>query len=103
MFERISVSQAAQIIEKEDGVVVDVRDPNTFAQGHIKGAIRLDNENLAAFLASSDMSKPLVVVCYHGNASQGAADVLNQQGFARSYSMDGGMSEWVLTKEVVVE
>ncbi|MCW8878693.1 MAG: thiosulfate sulfurtransferase GlpE [Kangiellaceae bacterium] len=103
MFERISVSRAAEIIEKEEGLVVDVRDPNTFAQGHIKGAIRLDNQNLAEFLDAADKSKPLVVVCYHGNASQGAADVLNQQGFARSYSMDGGMCEWVLTKEVVVE
>ena len=103
MFERISIAEAARLIDEEAAIVADIRDPATFSQGHIKGAVRLDNLNLAEFLATADKSKPLVVCCYHGNSSQGAADVLNQQGFERSYSMDGGMSEWVITREVVSE
>ncbi|MGX5172674.1 thiosulfate sulfurtransferase GlpE [Aliikangiella sp. IMCC44653] len=103
MFERISVLQANQLIQQEAAIVVDIRDPNTFAQGHIKGALRIDNNNLNDFLISADKTKPLIVCCYHGNSSQPAAEVFNQQGFARSYSMDGGMSEWALTNEVVSE
>jgi len=103
MFERISVTQAARLIEEEEAIVADIRDPASFSNGHIKQAVRLDNLNLAEFLETSDKSKPLVVVCYHGNSSQGAADVLNQQGFEKSYSLDGGMSEWGLTQEVVAD
>ncbi|WP_196138992.1 thiosulfate sulfurtransferase GlpE [Aliikangiella sp. G2MR2-5] len=100
MFTRISCKEAAELIEKQEATVVDIRDPGSFAQGHIHGATRLDNQNLAEFIANADKTKPLVVCCYHGNSSQGAADVLNQQGFAETYSMDGGMSEWVLTRQV---
>lgn len=103
LFERISVQQAEELIQSQDVLVVDVRDPNTYAQGHIENAVRLDNTNVQSFIESADKSKPLVVVCYHGNSSQQAAAVLAQQGFDRSYSMDGGMSEWVLTKPVVAD
>ena len=101
MFNRISISQAENLIKEEGALVVDVRDPNTYAQGHIEKASRIDNSNIHGFLAQADKSKPLVVVCYKGNASQQAAEVFNQQGFAKTYSMDGGMCEWVLTKPVV--
>jgi len=101
-FERISVQRAEQLINSEGAIVIDVRDPNTYAQGHIENSIRVDNSNVHSFIESSDKSKPLVVVCYHGNSSQQAAAVMAQQGFEKSYSMDGGMSEWTLTKPVVM-
>lgn len=103
MFERISVTQAAALIEQQNAIVVDVRDPNSFSQGHIKSATRVDNNNVHEFLESADKSRPLVVVCYHGNSSQQAAAVFAQQGFTQSYSMDGGMSEWSLTQPVEAE
>lgn len=101
MIKRISVKQAAELIEHKSAIVVDIRDPASFAQGHIQDAIRIDNSNIQEFLQQADKSKPLVVCCYHGNSSQPAAEVFNQQGFEQSYSMDGGMSEWGLTREVV--
>ena len=101
LFERISINQAEELINSQEALVVDVRDPNSFSQGHIEDAVRIDNANVQAFIDSADKSKPLVVVCYHGNSSQQAAAVLAQQGFEKSYSMDGGMSDWVLTKPVV--
>jgi thiosulfate sulfurtransferase len=101
MFKRISVNQAADLIENEAAVVVDIRDVNSFNQSHIQNAVRIDNTNIQQFLSATDKSKPLVVCCYHGNSSQSAAELFNQQGFEVTYSMDGGMSEWSLTKNVV--
>jgi thiosulfate sulfurtransferase len=101
MFQRIDVQTAAQIIGEQDAHIVDVRDPNSFAQGHIKNAIHLDNNSVPAFIADSDKTKPVVVICYKGNASQSAADFLNQQGFTQTYSVDGGMGEWAHSQEVV--
>ena len=98
MFERVSVDKASKLIEEQSAIVVDIRDPNAFEQGHIKNAVRVDNNNIQSFLQQADKTKPLVVCCYHGNSSQSAAEMFNQQGFKSCYSIDGGMSEWSLTK-----
>ena len=42
------------------------------------------------FLADTAAEKPLVIYCYHGNSSQGAADWLSEQGFSDVVSLDGG-------------
>ena len=95
------MNKAVDLINNEAAIVVDIRDANSFNQSHIENAIRIDNTNIQQFLSQTDKSKPLVVCCYHGNSSQSAAEMFNQQGFDVSCSMDGGMSEWSLTMPVV--
>ena len=92
-FQRISVAQAIQLLEQQ-AVIVDIRDEQSFAQGHIAGAIHLTNTSLGQFMREHDFEQPVVVVCYHGNSSQGAAQYLAQQGFETVFSMDGGFEAW---------
>ena len=99
--QRITVAQAAQLITEKNALVVDIRDPGSFNSAHIENATRIDNSNFQAFIENSDKSRPLVVLCYHGNSSQQAAQVFAQQGFSQSYSVDGGMSEWALSHPVI--
>lgn len=86
----------ADFIDRRDEFeqVVDIRDPQSFTQGHIPGASHLTNENVQEFLQSADREKPVVVCCYHGNSSQQAAAFLFDQGFAQAYSLDGGYASW---------
>lgn len=95
-FKRIPPAQA-QALREQGAVVVDVRDPQTYASSHIAGARHLDNHSLHDFIAGADLDKPLVVVCYHGNSSQSAAAYLVSQGFAEVYSLDGGFELWRTT------
>ncbi|PMR69991.1 thiosulfate sulfurtransferase GlpE [Halomonas heilongjiangensis] len=76
--------------------LVDIRDPVSFAGGHIPGSRHLDNDSVAALLEEIPRERPLVVVCYHGHSSQQAADWLAGQGFAEVYSLDGGFADWRL-------
>ncbi|CAM3543661.1 thiosulfate sulfurtransferase GlpE [Halomonas lysinitropha] len=76
--------------------LVDIRDPQSFAQGHIPGSRRLDNDSVGAFIEEASRETPVVVVCYHGNSSQQAAAWLAVQGFAEVYSLDGGFTDWQL-------
>ena len=92
-FKRIAPEQA-QTLREQGAVVVDIRDPQSFANGHISGALHLDNHNLADFIARADFDQPLIVACYHGNSSQSAAAYLAHQGFAEVYSLDGGFEPW---------
>jgi thiosulfate sulfurtransferase len=92
-FKRISPQQAQAL--RQDGVtVVDIRDAQSYAAGHISGSTHLDNHSLADFIAKANMDQPLVVTCYHGNSSQGAAAYLAHQGFSDVYSLDGGFELW---------
>ncbi|MCH4564125.1 MULTISPECIES: thiosulfate sulfurtransferase GlpE [Halomonas] len=76
--------------------LVDIRDPVSFAEGHIPGSRHLDNDSVPALFEVAPRDRPLVVVCYHGHSSQQAAAWLAGQGFAEVYSLDGGFTDWQL-------
>jgi thiosulfate sulfurtransferase len=92
-YKRISPEQA-QALREQGAVTVDIRDPQSFATGHIEGSQHLDNHSLPDFIAQADLRKPLIVTCYHGNSSQNAAAYLAHQGFSEVYSLDGGFDLW---------
>ena len=92
-FKRIPPEQA-QTLREQGAVVVDIRDPQTYAAGHISGSRHLDNHSVADFIRGADLDAPTVVVCYHGNSSQSAAAYLISQGFSDVYSLDGGFELW---------
>lgn len=93
-FETISVELAYQRWQSDEAVLVDIRDPQSYAAGHAPGAFHLSNDTLAVFMAQYDVTRPIMVMCYHGNSSKGAAQYLLQQGFAAAYSIDGGYQAW---------
>lgn len=95
-FSRIPPAEA-QLLRQQGAAVVDIRDPQSFATGHIKGAQHLDNHSLHDFIARADLDQPLIVTCYHGNSSQSAAAYLVGQGFSAVYSLDGGFELWRAT------
>ncbi|MFJ3077889.1 MULTISPECIES: thiosulfate sulfurtransferase GlpE [Pseudomonas] len=95
-FKRIPPEQALAL-RAQGAVVVDIRDPQAYAAGHITGARHLDNHSVADFIRNADLDAPTLVVCYHGNSSQSAAAYLVGQGFSDVYSVDGGFELWRAT------
>ncbi len=100
MFKRISIAETKSLLDESQVTLVDIRDPQSFENGHMPSAQHLTNENLTDFIASADKSRPLVVVCYHGNSSQQAAQFFAEQGFSDVFSMDGGFEAWKLQYEI---
>jgi thiosulfate sulfurtransferase len=93
-FSRISTEHAQSMLKEGNAQLVDIRDEQSFAAGHIEGARHLDNTTLQSFIEEADPDQPVIVYCYHGNSSQPAASFLNEQGFEEVYSMDGGFEDW---------
>lgn len=93
-FERISAEIAQAKSNASPCTIIDIRDDASFEAGHIENAQHINNGNLAKFIAEADQSLPLLVYCYHGNSSQGAAQMLAEQGFKEAYSVDGGYEHW---------
>lgn len=99
-FKRISIEDTKQLMQDKDVLLADIRDPQSFSAGHMPNAKNINNQNAAEFIEQSDKDKPLVVVCYHGNSSQPAAQYFAGQGFEEVYSMDGGFELWKLNNPV---
>ena len=90
----IDVQKVKEIEESNSATIVDIRDPASFKSGHIPNAINLSDDNVQQFVADTDKENPLVVYCYHGISSQGAAAYFSEQGFKEVSSMTGGFESW---------
>jgi thiosulfate sulfurtransferase len=102
-FKHLQVSELPALIGNGNVIIADIRDPNSFAAGHIKGAAHLSNDSISEFIRSSDIDAPVVVCCYHGISSQQAAQYLINQDFTEVYSLDGGFSAWQLQYPELIE
>ena len=89
----IDITDALPIIEN-NAAIVDIRDLVSFQNSHMTNAISLTNDNVQNFIDSKEKSQPVIVCCYHGNSSKGAAEYLASQGFKEVYSLNGGFSQW---------
>ncbi|MFC3025189.1 thiosulfate sulfurtransferase GlpE [Vibrio zhugei] len=93
-FQHIDVVSAQNLIESRNAKIVDIRDPRSFKESHAVSAYHLTNDTIVDFMNEVDFDEPVLVICYHGNSSQGAAQYLIHQGFDEVYSVDGGFEAW---------
>ncbi len=100
-FAHISVDDAHIMLSEGRARLVDIRDPQSFALAHAEGAFHLTNDSLVSFTNEVDYDVPVIVMCYHGISSQGAAQYLVNQGFEEVYSLDGGFEAWRRSQPVV--
>ena len=89
-FQHIDVEQAQKMIIEQSAVLLDIRDPQSFAVAHAEQAKHLTNDTIVALMEDLEFDQPLLVMCYHGISSQGAAQYLVNQGFEEVYSVVGG-------------
>ena len=92
----VSPSQATQLINREDALMVDVRDPGEFGAGHILGAKNLPLSGIAsgAELAAKRKDRPLIVYCDTGNRAAKAVAALKTQGYSKVLNLSGGLGAW---------
>lgn len=76
-------------------VVVDVREPWEYRQGHIPGAQLMPLGELGRRLQELNAEQPVAVVCASGSRSQSAAALLGQKGFKTIYNLRQGMMDWM--------
>jgi thiosulfate sulfurtransferase len=95
-YKRISIDEAKALMDAGDSTVGDVRDVDAYRAGRIENAIHLQHETMDDFLAIAIKDQPLILYCYHGNSSQGAANYFSELGFSDVYSVDGGFEAWRL-------
>jgi rhodanese-related sulfurtransferase len=80
----------------EKFTLVDVREDNEWARGHLPGAVHLSKGIIERDIETAipDKSTPLVLYCGGGFRSALAADNLGKMGYTNCISMDGGWRSW---------
>lgn len=92
----VGVTDAVQLINRKDALVIDVRDTGEYEAGHIAGARHVPEKQLAERLRELEKFKdrPLIVVCRSGMRSGAAVKVLRDNGFGEAVNLRGGLAAW---------
>ena len=94
---QIDVQKVKEMADADSATIVDIRDPASFKSCHIPNAVLLSDYNVKQFISYTNKENPLVIYCYHGISSQGAAAYFSEQGFKEVTSMIGGFESWQYT------
>lgn len=93
----VSPGEATQLINREDAHIVDVREADEFAGGHLPEAINIPAGKLTERLGELEKfkGKPLILCCASGMRSNKACGELKKQGFDKLFNLAGGVDAWV--------
>ncbi len=104
----ITAHEAFDLVQDNVGnpefVVVDVRTPDEFADGHLENAINIDfnADSFSGNLNSLDKSNTYLIYCRSGNRSAQALTTMNDMGFSDVHDM-GGIIDWTAEGFPIVE
>jgi hydroxyacylglutathione hydrolase len=90
----VTVEQFVRQWDPGEAQLVDVREPNEWADGHAPRAVLIPLEQLAVRRGELDPTRPVVTICRSGRRSLTAAEILLEAGFHDVLSLDGGMIAW---------
>lgn len=87
--------QTVNAIQNDPGVLLlDVREPEEYAAGHIPGITLIPMGEVPGRLSEIPTDKEVIVTCRTGNRSSQIADYLREQGFTNVHNMEGGIVAW---------
>jgi rhodanese-related sulfurtransferase len=94
-FKRLSPKAAKEMIEKGDAEVIDVRNPDEYASGHIPGAKLIPVDQLFSKMEDLEKGKPLIFVCSMGVRSALACEMAAAFDYQDLYNIEGGTGAWI--------
>lgn len=95
VYRKISAEEAKERMDAGDVIVLDVRTPEEFEEGHIQGAILLPDYEIVgkAETVLPDKDTVILVYCRSGNRSEMAAKKLVELGYTGIHDF-GGIINW---------
>ena len=92
----LSPDEAADMMEREEVVLLDVRTADEIDEGKIESALELDYKgpDFADRISELDRDATYVVYCAAGGRSSRACELMAEAGFEKVYNLDGGFTAW---------
>ncbi len=94
--DQLSAVEATLLINREDAIVIDVREQGEYAQGHVPNARNIPAGELPRRSTELEKwkSRPLILCCSTGARSGSALAQLKKAGFEKVFNLRGGLMEW---------
>ena len=91
----ISIEKLKEM-ENKGYIVIDVRSPQEYKEGHIEGAISIPEYELENRARNEliDLEKPIIVYCSTGHRSKRAQKLLEQMGYREVYNLENGWKNY---------
>lgn len=89
----ITAGEARRVL-LDGATVLDVREPNEYASGHIPDALHVPLGELAGRVDELPRDHPVVAYCGHGERSATALSLLERSGLTALQNLDGGIRAW---------
>jgi rhodanese-related sulfurtransferase len=88
--------EATLLINHENAIVLDVREDNEFAQGHILNSVHIPLKMLSEKIGRLEKyrNRPIIASCMSGNRSSSACRALKKNGFEKIHNLKGGIVAW---------
>ena len=82
--------------KNKKNVLLDVRTPEEYAEGHIEGAINIDvkSADFEEKIAQLDSKKNYYIYCKSGGRARLATEKMQQKGFKKAHNFSDGMSTY---------
>lgn len=92
----VSPQGLTQLVNRDNALILDIRNANEFRTGHISGSENIPYAKLAEHIGplKKDPARPIVVVCDIGQTASTAGQQLRAAGLSNVYRLDGGISNW---------
>ena len=92
----VSPQQATLLLNREEAIVIDVREPAEWSAGHIANARHIVLNQIEKRLSEIEKfkSRPVIVCCASGNRSATACGMLRKAGFEKVFNLAGGINAW---------
>jgi rhodanese-related sulfurtransferase len=95
-YKTTSPTGAVALLNRDDVLLIDVREPHEYAASHIDGARHIPLVRLkdALYEFENHKNSPIIVYCQQGTRSKEACKQMSKQGFTQIYDLSGGMLSW---------
>ncbi|MEC6824297.1 rhodanese-like domain-containing protein [Photobacterium piscicola] len=85
--QNVSVQQFWQLQQQQPHIIIDVRTPNEFSQGHLTSAINVPYQDIATIVTTyKDKELPILLYCKSGRRAEIAATSLQELGYTAVYN-----------------
>lgn len=102
---KLNPEQFSTQMANESGVLIDVRTPKEYNEGHLEGATNIDffEENFAETMKGKDKNQTYYVYCRSGGRSGKTLKMMKDAGFKKVYDLAGGVIAWEKANKPLVK
>lgn len=90
----VDAQTVAQIKDRDDVVIIDVREQSEYDEGHVAGVVLIPTGEVPSRLSEIPTEGTVIVMCRSGNRSSKITQLLRDQGYTNVHNLEGGILSW---------